>query len=365
MSRRTWWCLALASLVLLLALWLRPAAGGAGASVRSPGRLGWQAAHRYLTLRRLPSTLRDRPCDAAPRGATLVVAFPAARRWGEEEVGHLDRHLSAGGRVLYAYSGRPTLAESAWTDHLRLEVGTVRRNLFLHPARWLRFERETWGLRHTTVGGTRERLPVVITAPREVPRPPAGARVLLTGPAGEACAFAVPRGRGLLVVVPSQALANCRLANPGNASLLEELSRLLPAPWEIDEYRHGLAAPRAEATSASARALDALLLHLGLCYVLAVLAIGRRLGPPWRQEVTLTGSVRPFLLGLGRLHDRLRHHSDGARAMLTHARELDPRLEPAELDVTGRPPEPGDRRFLALARLLAARQHPPATGRTR
>jgi hypothetical protein len=365
MTRRIWWGIGLAALVLLVvAVLLRGSPAGAGASMISPGRLGWAATRHYLELRELAPVLRDRPLPAKTSGATLVVTYPASGYWSDEELANLDRHLVAGGAVLYAYSGRPTPAEDELVGHLRLESSSVRHNPYLNPVRWWRFEKETWQLKGAEARD-KDRPGVTITAPRKVPRPPAGSRVLLLGPGGEACAFEVARGRGRLVVIPAEALANCRLGSQGNADFLEVLRSMLEGPWEVDEYRHGLLAAPVAAAQPSVRAFDALLLHLAFCYLLGVLALAHRLGPPWREELAPAGSVGPFLLGLGHLHDRLRHHSDATAAMLRHARELDARLDTTDLEGFAGGHARDDRHFLELARRLALRQRPRTPGSRR
>jgi len=131
------------------------------------------------------------------------------------------------------------------------------------------------------------------------------------------------------VVLPAELLANARLREPAHAALLETLRGWLSPPWRFDEYHHGLGATsRQAAASPTQRGLDLLLLQLLLVYLMAALALGRRLGPAWRETPPLAGSAGSFLLRLGTLHHRLGHHGDGAALLLRRAAELDRRLAP-------------------------------------
>jgi len=150
---------------------------------------------------------------------------------------------------------------------------------------------------------------------------------LLLGPHGTVVAAAWRERRGRVVVLPAELLANARLADPAHAALLETLHGWLDAPWRFDEYHHGLGAPAARETSAPLeRGLDLLLIQLLLVYLMAALALGRRLGPAWRETPPLAGSAGSFLLRLGTLHHRLDHHAEGGTLLLRRAAELDRRL---------------------------------------
>jgi len=152
---------------------------------------------------------------------------------------------------------------------------------------------------------------------------------LLLGPGGKVVAAAWRERRGRVVVLPAELLANARLSGPAHAALLETLNGWLDTPWRFDEYHHGAGSPVARETGASLeRGLDLLLLQLLLVYLMAVLALGRRLGPAWRETPPLAGSAGGFLLRLGTLHHRLGHHGDGAVLLLRRATELDRRLAP-------------------------------------
>ena len=72
-----------------------------------------------------------------------------------------------------------------------------------------------------------------------------GLGALLRGPEQQACAFEVARGRGRLVVVPSEAFANCRLGTAGNADMLARLAADANANLivlgDFNEWTRGLA----------------------------------------------------------------------------------------------------------------------------
>jgi hypothetical protein len=359
-SRRWSWGLGVAALALLLLLagLLSSVTATSGASAASPGRLGWLATRRYLELAGVAPTLRDTPLAGTAPGGTLVTAYPASGLWSDDELIALDLFMTRGGTFLYAYSGRPSLTEELLARHLGLVSTKRRSNPNLDPRAWLSFERETWELRAEK---TDSKLPgIVITAPHEAPRAPSTAHVLLRGPGGEVCGFAVARGRGRLLVLPAEALANCRISRAGNPDLLAELIATLPRPWQLDELRHGLVAGGgAHAGNPSSRAFDTLLWQLAIGYLLALVALGRRFGPPWTEMHRTSGSVVPFLLGLGRLHDRLHHHRDAAAAMLRHARDVDPRLDTAAVETAAATTVDDAEHLVDLARELASRQHHP------
>ncbi|MGV8039319.1 MAG: hypothetical protein AB2L07_04355 [Thermoanaerobaculaceae bacterium] len=157
-----------------------------------------------------------------------------------------------------------------------------------------------------------------------------------------------------MVVLPAELLANCRLGQPGAVDLLEGLASALPGRWELDEWRHGLRPPAAVPQWTGSLAFDLLLVQLALVYAAAVWMLARPLGTPWRDEVAAQGSVASFLLSLGRLHDRLRHHREAGRAMAQRASELDSeagkRLGPQDAEAAGGP------ELLALATRVAAAQ---------
>jgi hypothetical protein len=159
------------------------------------------------------------------------------------------------------------------------------------------------------------------------------------------------------VLLPADALANARLANPGNADLAETLIGWLGKHWTFDEFHHGLVDPAAAAGVAPPLAYDLFAAHLVVLYLLAVAALARRFGPAWREPAVRAGSAGAFLLGLGRLHDRLGHHSQAAQRLLARARELQPDLAlPDGFDERAR--RAGAAELVAIARAVtASRRH--------
>jgi hypothetical protein len=174
--------------------------------------------------------------------------------------------------------------------------------------------------------------------------------VLLRDAQGRAAAFVFPRRGGRVAVIPADVFANARIANPGNADFLEWLRQDLGGPWLFDEYHHGLRAAPGATQTGPQRALLLYVLQIALVYGLCALAVVRRFGPAWREEAVASGSAATFLVGLGALHDRLRHHADAARLLVARARELSPRLAVPSADVRS------GKELLALARHIGALQ---------
>jgi hypothetical protein len=149
-------------------------------------------------------------------------------------------------------------------------------------------------------------------------------------------------------------LCNARLDVPGNADFLETLVQVAGSSWVFDEYHHGLLAATTASDTRPARAFELWVAHLLLVYLLAVLALVRRLGPAWSDPPVSTGSARAFFLRIGALHARLGHWREAATLLHARARELDPGLS-----LPARPPAEagaGPEAFLRFARLLARAQ---------
>jgi hypothetical protein len=281
----------------------------------------------------------------AGRPGVLVVTFP----WQQPGRGAFDEqlelYLRRGGDVVLAYSGEDS--DLALRGLLDLEWRRVRTPP-LDPWSWRAFAHREWDLR--PAGFTAP--PVRIWAPRVLPVPPAGAEALYLSPRGAPVVAAFRRWRGRVVLLPMDALTNARLGEHGNAALLETLFARLGPRWIFDEYHHGLVAAGAAAGASLGPAVDVLLAHLGLLYLLAVFALMRRQGPAWREAPPAAGSAGAFLLGLGTLHDRLGHHAAAASMLLARARELDRDLAlPAGFE--RRAAAAGREELLALAREVA------------
>lgn len=363
-----WIATAFGVVALLALLAVLAAPGGARSSVLSRDAEGWAAVRSYLLAHRTEVVLLDRPlADAAPGRGTLVLAFPWQHgAWDPGVAAAVRRHRAAGGHLLVAYSGGAgSLAEEQVLADLELPVAAARPKPPLAPSAWRRHVREVWRLEaEGPLAGTAR--DIELPALDRAPTPPLEAEALYRSPGGHPIAFAAERGTSRVVVVPAAALANARLALPGNADLLESLRRNLPAPWSFDELHHGLAAPGAASeTLAQSRVLDLVVFQVVVLYLLFVAVLARRFGPAWREAPIVTGSTAAFFLGLGALHHRLGHHADAARRLLVRSRELerDPDRDsglPADLEQRIAAGVGADG-FLEAARSLARRRTPRRT----
>ncbi|RMH23142.1 MAG: DUF4350 domain-containing protein [Acidobacteria bacterium] len=369
MSRRTG--LALLFALLLVAsvlLVLGEGRHGVAASTLSRGPGGWLGMRAVLEEGKGQEVvLIDAPLAERPpaEGAVLVLAFPWQGRPSDEDLAAVDRHLQRGGTVLLAYSGAALApVEDRVVEHLGMTT-TPPRWPTIVPWRWRADKIATWTL--TPEPALRGNRPAVTRAPRARPQAPAGALVLYRGgPQDQPLVFAYPRLAGRVVALPADAWSNARLAVPGNADLLLTLARWLERAWWLDEYHHGLIDPAlARARLAQLVILDLgfvqltfwdlLLFHLALLYGLALIALGRRFGPSWREPRASVGSTAAFLRGVGALHHRLGHHAGAARTLVAHARELDPGSELGDLAAAAEGVRDGAG-LVALSRELAQRQ---------
>jgi len=332
----------------------------AAGSVLSHGGGGWLAARRYLEARGCRVRLLDGPLRHAAQDGVLVVSFPWQRldpleRMDSAKVrADLQRHLRKGGTLILAFSGRPGPMERETFEAMGFPWHEVRGEAPLDPFKWWAYASEEWAL-VPVLDGDAERHDVRIGAPRTVPRMPAGAQELYRGPGDVPLVFVAPSLAGRVIVLPTDVLSNARLGQQGSADLLETLWVNAGDLWTFDEYHHGLQAPPPPGARQSQHVLDLWLAHLGLLYVLAVLALSRRFGPAWRESPPITGSTGAFLVGLGALHHRLGHHREAARALVTRATELNPWLSIPSL--ARRRAEAADAEgFLSLARELSQAQ---------
>jgi hypothetical protein len=322
MSRRVLWATLLLGTVAVTALVVWTGAPGeARGSTLSRGPGGWLAARRYLEARGTEVKLLNHPLDHFGDRGVLVVTFPWQVGALSDPSDALADHLRRGGDLVVGYSGGMTaLAELVALDALGGELREIRIPS-LQPRAWRRFVHAEWTLRPAR--DWKPARPLRLWAPRAVPDLPQGAQVLFRGPRGEAAVFAFRRYGSRVVVLPTDLFSNARLAEAGNADLLETLRRDLGRTWSFDEYHHGLAAPEVVDTRVSGPVLDLLLAHLALLYLLAVWVLARRFGPAWREIPAVAGSTASFLLGLGALHHRMGHYQEAARLLLRRTRELD------------------------------------------
>jgi hypothetical protein len=325
--RRAGWVLAAAAVLAATGLVFLAPTGGAGSSALGRGAEGWLVARLYLAARGAEPHLLDRPFSPAEVSPVLVVTLPWSRGALTADPEPLRQWVEAGGILLLAYTGRSDrLEERRLLETFGIETQQARRAPPWGPFAWRRWADEEWTLAPTPAVAAAAR-PLVVRARERLPSPPAAALVLYRRPeTGAAAIWSLPVGEGRLVVMPADALANARLAAPGNADLLETLLAWYPERWSFDEYHHGLVHPDVAATTAPPLAFDLFVLHLGLLYLLAVAALSRRFGPAWREPPARSGSAGAFLVGLGRLHDRLGHHAAVAERLVARARELEPHL---------------------------------------
>lgn len=354
--RRPEWVLLVAALAAAIvgSALLLAARGGAGPSALSRGPAGLLAARLALEESGADVELLDREARGLAAGTVLLTAFPWRRGAWDFEARAVREHLNRGGSLVLAFSAGPSAqsAEAALLAELGVRTRRVRGEPPLAPLEWRRFVDAEWTMAPpgpATGRSTRMRVP------HWLPAPPSGAEILLVGPEATAVAFAFRRGRGTVAVVPAELLANCRLAEPGSVDLLETLRASLPASWCFDEFHHGLVGTAAVSSARVGPGFGLLMGQLGLLYALAVMALSRRFGPPWRERTVAAGSPAGFLRGLGVLHDTLGHHADAARLMHSRASELSPRLELAER-AAGAETRVDGRVLVALGRELAALQ---------
>lgn len=329
-----------------------PDAGGASSLSRRSG--GWLAMRRTLEARGDRVDLLDHDIDRPLGGTALVLAFPRAGFDLSNVEKALDAHLHGGGSVLFAYSKDPSFSEERVAKALGLDQGERRERPPVNPLRFRRYAKEEWLL--TPEGASGPAVPSIRVWPSSrAPLPPNGASILARDPKGRAAAFAYARAdRGRVVVVPSDALSNARIDAAGNVALLEAVRRQLGPWWSFDEYHHGLRPPLTAEGRLSRNVVVLWLLQAAFVYGLVVFGVMRRFGPSWVEPTPSAVGTTTFLLGLGRLHDELGHHADGARLL---------RERWAQWSNPGAPPAPTDgpsEDLLTLARSLGATT--PKTG---
>lgn len=341
----------LAAVALTIALAGR--SGEAQGSSISRGASGWLAARRYLEARGAKVTLWREPLDRFSGSGALVVAFPWQHGTMIDASNAIEAHLQRGGDVVLAWSGG---SANGWEQVVLEEMGLTPdevRKAPLNPFAWRKFVREEWTL-PSPDGGRGVR----VWAPRQMPGLPEKPEVLYRTPSGRPAIVRLPRHKGSLWLLPTDALANARLGEAGNADLLEILLARLGPQWTFDEYHHGLVAVEAEGDETFERILDLVLIHLAILYGLAVLTLSRRFGPPWKEPPVVTGSVGSFLVGLGLLHHRLRHHREAAQRLLERTRELSPDL-PIPEDLARRAETAGPQDLVEVARTLVQLRRGP------
>lgn len=339
----------------------------ANASALSGRSNGWLAARTYLEQQGAVVTLSDRSLQKTPRpgadkGLPLwVLTFPFQRNISDEDLETLQEHLRAGGTILIGYSStleqrdQQQSPEERVLKSLRLGVQAVRSPPSLTPWEWWSYQREDWTLQAGE--GWREAAPEVgaLTLPaiQYVPEPPRQATVSVLyhhreGVVVYPVVFSYSLQRGRVVVLPAAVLSNVHLLKQGHADFLESLRLWLGSTWNFDEYHHGLVSTSASEEQGDTFAWDLFIAHVGLFYVLGLLALTRRFGTAWREGEIVAGSTSSFLRNLGALHLDLRHHQAAARILAQRKQELDPSMP--EIAV---PEVETDARLVEFAREIA------------
>ena len=297
----------------------------AGPSSLSSGALGWRLTRQYLEALEVKVVTLDLSLSEAPSEGTWILAFPWQYQAPLLDPSLVRRHLENGGDVVMAYSNGPV--PSAAETSLFAEFFSVptyeRREAILNPLDW-------WRQRNAVI-----RLEPVepfagealkLLHPRWFPQAPQDARVLYATADGTPVSFDWRLGEGRLVVLPAETLANARFADSSAAGWLATLASVTREPWVFDEFHHGVIAPGAIQASKGDLGFDLLIAQIGLIYLAAVWGWSRRMGPPWRSARTVSNTADSFLVGLGRVHDRQRHHAEAAELLLERAQLLDQRL---------------------------------------
>ena len=344
------WLLPGAALLLLAVVVVAVWSGSKGSpqgSALSREAGGWLAARRYLEAQGAQVVVWSQPLERLEESGVLVVAFPWQHGTTLTAATEVETLAERGVHVVLAYSGLAgNLGERLVLEQLDVPPRVVRRPS-LRPRAFRRESRLEWRLDTGSPGR-----PVVLWAPRAVPKMPKDGRVILSSPQGDPVVASFTLGQGTVWLLPVDVLSNARLANRGNADLLETLRSRLGDRWIFDEYHHGLvAAPSAEEVTFG-RVRDLLLAHLAVLYGAALLALSRRMGPAWREPPVVSGSVASFLLGLGRRHDRLGHHGEASRLLLARVAELSPELAVPD-QLLARAAAAGRNDFVPLARAVA------------
>lgn len=326
---RAWWVFGLLAAALIAAgSWIATWGSGdlGGPSTSSRRASGWRIARAYLEARGAEVHLLDRPFAADAVHGTLAIGFPWSRRELAFDAERYSAWVRRGGRLLVGYS-------RGVADPAELEVmNAFRTERFVHDARvaksfaeWRRWRTEPWPLEPDPSLGPGAPALTVRALERTV-KTDSSMRVLyaVTDDTGtrRAVIWVQTLGKGSVLFLPGEVLANGRLSEPGHAGLLESLHGWLGPVWTFDDYHHGLSPAGAAADAGATRVFDASLAQMALIYVFAAWAAMRRFGRAWREPPVRAGSVAPFLVGLGRLHHRLGHHAEAARLLLARRREL-------------------------------------------
>lgn len=313
-SARTWMILACALVVGASLLLLSGPLMQNEASCFSTGGEGLLLARSYLEG-------QGTRCGVLPedeaRGGAILISFPASGMLPSAELARIRQRLRRGTPLLllYSTSGR-SFQQGLVFDRLGLRERKVEEENSLNPIRWWR-EKST----PLSLEGEGLRTPVLISPARLGLSPESGDKILLEDKrTGVIFGLSRKVGSGRLLVLPSELLANQRLLRGGNLEFLSKLRASLPDALLFDERIHGFASAAPEESTGTPMA-DVLLLHGLLIYLLALLALGRRMGPAWPLAAPAVNAVSGLLLRSGAAHRKKGHHAEAASAMLERAAE--------------------------------------------
>lgn len=327
MTKRGLWLVVLgaAAAVAVIVLVGRAGPPVTGRSSLAAGAGGWRAARHYLEERGAQVEVLREPLDRAARPGVLVTVgpwLPPAR----DALPGIRRHLRLGGTVIFGYSGSwRSAVEWNAIGELGLEPVSLGEGLPLSPLRW--WDAVSADLRLTPRGAAAGNA-LLVGRPRIVPRPPADAEILFADRTRRVAVFEMrPAIGGRLVFLPGDALSNGRLRT--NVGLLDTLIERYGLRWSVDEYHHGLRPVVAPEHVELGVRLQVFVAQLLLVYLVGLWALARRFGPAWPSRRERVTTPSRFLVGLGALHHRLRHHRAAAQRLLAVRRELDTRWSPS------------------------------------
>ncbi len=364
------------ALLVLVAIWSGRSKLGDTSSSLSRASAGWLGARLYLQASGFEVQILDRPLselddvDEASRPDLLILTFPLQRALSSVDETWLFSFLRAGGNLLLAYSGAPAQAqEKSLLGAFAVELEEARRDPSLVPWRWWSYRQEEWRLQPevTAVSGAGS---LLLRVPHLLANPTRDSRVLYRASTEDvesapAVVFELHTQGGQVMVMPASLLSNARLLEPGHADLLSTLAAQYGQQIAFDEYHHGLVAGGEVADPLPGITWDLLIVHLGLFYLLGWLALGRRMGPAWREPRPRSGSAATFLRQLGTLHGQLGHHGAAARLLVERLVKLDPGFElPADLGLESQRVS-NAANLLSFARRVARYQRSPAVPRAR
>jgi hypothetical protein len=298
---RLWWPAAVVvAAILLLAVVEAPQAGSR--SVTDSTDRGYQAAFEWLAEQGSAQMWEGALGDATA-GTTLVLVWPLEKPLDPvADATTLLRHATAGGRVVLLLDGASPVEPPRELLDGAMGVSVVSEEP-VPPYRWSAWkaweeDRRTAKTEDGTIRVARPHW--TLDCRRGTP--------IATRSDGRHLACRVPRGRGEVVVIADATVwQNDHLGRNQNLELLTAV--LGGQPVLFDELHHSGGALGAT-TPTHVPAL--LFLHLGLLWLLAVLALARRFGDPLPTPALPRPSMARALHALATLHRGSGHAHDAA-----------------------------------------------------